>query len=88
MLRLSTLVCELGGELMGDDLSIERLSPLETAEAGSLSFVSHARFAKLLNGSRASALIVPPSLAVQALQRGSCIVVDDVYHYFARLTKK
>ena len=87
MLRLSTLVCELGGELMGDDLSIERLSPLETAEAGSLSFVSHARFAKLLNGSRASALIVPPSLADQALQRGSCIVVDDVYHYFARLTQ-
>lgn len=87
MVRLSTIVIALGGELLGEDVPIERLSPLETAESGSLSFVSHARFAKLLNDTRASALIVPPALAGQAQQRGACIVVDDVYHYFARLTQ-
>lgn len=52
-----------------------------------MSFVSHARYAKLLAQTQASALIVPLSLAEQALARGPCIVVEDVYHYFALLTQ-
>lgn len=68
-------------------MTVSRLAPLETAGPGALSFVSHARYAKLLEQTQASALIVPPALAEQAQAKGPCIVVDDVYHYFALLTQ-
>lgn len=86
-LSLSNIVAALGGELRGSDLTVNRLAPLETADAGSLSFVSHPRYAKLLDQTHAAALLVPPLLADQAQARGSCIVVDDVYYYFALLTQ-
>jgi UDP-3-O-[3-hydroxymyristoyl] glucosamine N-acyltransferase len=84
---LGDIVAALGGDLRGGDLSVDRLAPLDTAGPGALSFVSHARYAKLLEQTQASALIVPPTLADQALANGPCIVVDDVYHYFALLTQ-
>jgi UDP-3-O-[3-hydroxymyristoyl] glucosamine N-acyltransferase len=84
---LSAIVESLGGALSGPDLVIHRLSPIETAEQGSLSFVSHARFARLIDTTRASALIVTPAMSAAAQARGSCIVTDDVYLYFARLTQ-
>lgn len=85
--RLSAIVAALGGELRGEDREIRRLAPLESATSADLSFVSHARFAPLLAGSRAAAHIVPPALADEAARLGPCIVVADVYHYFARLTQ-
>lgn len=85
--RLSAITSALGGQLHGADGMVQRLAPLETATETDLAFVSHARYAKLLETTRAGALIVPPALAAQALARGSCIVTDDVYHYFALLTQ-
>ena len=84
---LSTLVESLGGELDGEDVVVERLSPVETALAGSLTFVSHARFASQLATTQASAVIVSPAMADQARHIAGRIVTDDVYHYFARLTQ-
>lgn len=84
---LSAIVAALGGTLEGSDVMIDRLSPVESAAAGSLAFVSHARFAKSLSVTNASAVIVPPVLATQAQHIAGRIVVDDVYHYFARLTQ-
>jgi UDP-3-O-[3-hydroxymyristoyl] glucosamine N-acyltransferase len=86
-ISLSSIVSALGGERRGADVSIARLAPVETAGAHALSFVSHARFAKAIAQTQAAALIVPPALADQAEQRGACIVVPDVYHYFALLTQ-
>lgn len=85
--RLTALTAALGGQLYGDDLSVERLAPLETATPADLAFISHSRYARQIETTRAGALIVPPSLQVQAMHRGPCIVVDDVYHYFALLTQ-
>lgn len=85
--RLSDITKALGGELLGPDVDVQRLSPIETAGPGSLSFVSHPRFGRLMDATSASALIVSPSLAAAAGARGSCIVTPDVYPYFARLTQ-
>lgn len=84
---LSSIVAALGGTLEGSDVSIERLSPIETASEGDLAFVSHARFAKQIETTRASALILPPTLAAMAGHVAGRIITADVYHYFALLTQ-
>lgn len=84
---LGSIVAALGGALEGADVSIERLSPIETATEGSLSFVSHARFARQIDSTHASALILPPELASRASHVAGRIITADVYHYFALLTQ-
>ncbi|MDP2264004.1 MAG: UDP-3-O-(3-hydroxymyristoyl)glucosamine N-acyltransferase [Hydrogenophaga sp.] len=85
---LGSVVAALGGTLLGPaDLAILRLAPLATAGAGDLAFIAQARYASQLQTTQAGALIVPPALQEAAVQRGPCIVTDDPYLYFARLTQ-
>lgn len=87
-LRLGDIVAQLGGELSGDDgLIIRRIAPLESALEADLSFLASPRYASQLAGTRAGCVIVPASLADAARARGACIVVDDAYLYFARVTQ-
>ena len=87
-LSLGEIVAALGGELHGDaGLDIERLAPLDTAGPRELSFLSNARYAPQLAGSAAGCVIVAPSMREAARARGACIVTDDPYLYFARLTR-
>jgi UDP-3-O-[3-hydroxymyristoyl] glucosamine N-acyltransferase len=82
------MVQALGGELIGDpELSIDRLAPLATAQAGELAFVAQARYANQIASTQASALIVSPALRDAASARSACIVTPDPYLYFARLTQ-
>ena len=84
---LSAIVAALGGDHIGSDCLIERLSPVETATEGALAFIASAKFGKHIASTRASALLVGPGLAHAASARGACIVVPDAYHYFALLTQ-
>lgn len=85
---LGTIVDTLGGVLHGDrDAIVVGLRPLASAGPGELAFVSNPRYQQQLLASRALCVIVEPELAAQALQRGACIVVDQPYLYFARLTQ-
>jgi len=85
---LGSMVRALGGELVGaPELSIARLAPLATAQAGELAFVVQARYANQIASTRASALIVSPVLRDAARTRGACIVTPDPYLYFARLSQ-
>jgi len=87
-LRLGSIVEALGGELHGDaNLLIDGLAPLESAQAGQLSFVSHAKYQSQLAVSNASCVIVGPQFQALASIRGACIVTDQPYLYFARLTQ-
>ena len=87
-LRLSTIVEQLGGELLAPpDLEIHRLAPLETASADALSFLSHPKYQSQLTASRAACVIVSPEMRATAQARGPCIVTSDPYLYFARLTR-
>ena len=85
---LGAIVEALGGQLLGDaQLFIERLAPLASAGGNELSFVAQARYASQIQTTAAGGLIVPPALQDVASARGACIVTDDPYLYFARLTQ-
>jgi UDP-3-O-[3-hydroxymyristoyl] glucosamine N-acyltransferase len=87
-LRLSAIVESLGGELIGDSQTqILALAPLETATSSELSFLSHPKYAPLLAASKAGCVIVSPVMQSEAARRGACIVTDNPYLYFARLTQ-
>jgi UDP-3-O-[3-hydroxymyristoyl] glucosamine N-acyltransferase len=87
-LRLGAIVEALGGELHGNpELQIEGLAPLESAAAHDLSFLNHPKYQKQLSASRAGCVIVGPSMQAAAISRGACIVVDQPYLYFARVTQ-
>ena len=93
--RLGDIVAALAGqygkssgELCGDGrLLIERLAPLETADATALSFLSNPRYGAQLAACQAACVIVAPALREAALARGAAIIADDPYPYFARLSQ-
>ena len=87
-LQLAAIVQALGGELHGDgQLTIEGLAPLESASPADLGFLSNPRYRQQLETTRAGCVIVAPALRDVALARGACIVADDPYLYFARVTQ-
>jgi UDP-3-O-[3-hydroxymyristoyl] glucosamine N-acyltransferase len=91
--KLSSLFDTLANEfpdarLIGDsELSIESLSPLESASSGSLAFLSHPKYTQKLSQSKAGCVVVGFAAEPVAVLRGTCIVVNDPYFYFARLTQ-
>ena len=91
-LKLATIVEALASasdaRLVGDpDLTIKRLAPLEQATSHDLAFLSHPRYAAQLALSKAACVVVAPSAEGLARKRGTCIVVNDPYLYFARITQ-
>ena len=87
-LRLGSIVEQLGGELLGDPaLEIRALAPLESADAYALSFLSNPRYQQQLATTQAGCVIVAPALRELAAARGACIVADNPYLYFARVTQ-
>ena len=87
-LRLGFIVEQLGGVLHGDpQLLIGKLSPLDTAQPDGLSFLSHPKYQSQLAGTQAACVVVSPAMLDAARARGACIVADNPYHYFARLTQ-
>jgi UDP-3-O-[3-hydroxymyristoyl] glucosamine N-acyltransferase len=87
-LRLGDIVGQLGGELLGDpDLDVRSLAALDSADAHALSFLSNPRYQQQLATTRAGCVIVAPALREAAAARGACIVADNPYLYFARVTQ-
>jgi UDP-3-O-[3-hydroxymyristoyl] glucosamine N-acyltransferase len=87
-LRLGSIVDALGGQLCGNpERLIEGLAPLESATPGELSFLSNPRLEQQLAASRAACVIVAPAWRQAALARGDCVIVDQPYLYFARVTQ-
>jgi UDP-3-O-[3-hydroxymyristoyl] glucosamine N-acyltransferase len=86
--RLGTIVRALGGELHGDgNRAIDSIAPLETAGPGAIAFLSNPKYLPQLAQSRAGCVIVGAAARDAAAERGDCIVADDPYFYFARLTQ-
>lgn len=87
-LKLGSIVELLGGELHGNpNLIIVGLAPLESAGPQQLSFLSHPKYLSQLPASKAACVIVGPAMRDKAMDRGSCIVVEQPYLYFAKLTQ-
>lgn len=87
--ELGYILDALGGRLEGGarTIAVDRIAPLETADIRAISFLSNPRYATQMLASRAGCVIVAPDVEAAALTRGPCIVVDNPYHYFARLTQ-
>lgn len=60
---------------------------METATRQHLSFLSHPKYQGQLAASKAACVIVSPEMRAIALARGACIVTDQPYLYFARVTQ-
>jgi UDP-3-O-[3-hydroxymyristoyl] glucosamine N-acyltransferase len=91
-LRLGSIVQSLGGVLHGNpELQIEGLAPLESASSAELAFLSNPKYQSQLAASRAGCVIVGDAMADVARARfegqGACIVADDPYLYYARVTQ-
>ncbi len=89
---LAQIVDALGGVLHGDAaLGIHSVAPLATATAGSISFLSHAKFAQQLETTKASCVILTPQAANELqnwlAQGRAWIETDAPYLYFAKLTQ-
>ena len=63
------------------------LAPLETANSRQLSFLSNPKYQQQLQASQAGCVIVGPQMREAAIARGACIVTDQPYLYFAKLTQ-
>lgn len=62
-MKLGELATRLGCELRGEaQIEIERVAPIESAGPGDLTFVGNPRYARYLDGTRASAIIVTPDV--------------------------
>ncbi len=78
----------LGGELIGEAATrIDAVGPLDTATPSTIAFLANPLYAKQLAMSQAGCVIVGPAFKDAALARGSAIVTDDPYLYFAKLTQ-
>ena len=87
-LRVAQLIEALGGTLHGDpEQRIDRLAALESAGPQDLGFLSNPRYQQQLTASQAACVIVGPAMEDVARARGACIVADDPYVYFARVTQ-
>ena len=86
--RIGEIAALLGGELLGDAThEVERIAPLDTADARAIGFLAHARHVAHLQRTAAGCLIVAPALREAAAARGAAIVCADPYLAYARLTQ-
>ena len=78
------LTAELRGEA---GVCVQRVGPLETAQPGTLSFLSNPRYRSQLGNTQATCVILSPAVLDDAASLPACIVTPDPYRYFAALTR-
>lgn len=88
VLTVGDVVASLGGELIGDPAwVIHGLASLEAAGPGELSFLSNPKYQSQLVSSRAGCVIAAYAVESIARSRGSCILTEQPYLYFAKVTQ-
>ena len=74
--------------MRGDaNTAVQRIGPLDTAQAGTLSFLANPKYRSQLGTTQASCVILSPAVLDDASALPSCIVTADPYRYFAALTR-
>ena len=87
-LSLGFIVETLGGQLVGSPTQkVLRLAPLQSAGPDDISFLSQARYRTQLESSQAGAVILAAEMQEMAASRPACILTDNPYLYFSRLTR-
>ncbi|MDX1407488.1 MAG: UDP-3-O-(3-hydroxymyristoyl)glucosamine N-acyltransferase [Saprospiraceae bacterium] len=90
MLITAKELCDLlGGELEGNpDITVDRPSKIEEAEAGSLSFLANPKYEQFVYQTRASVLLVNKSFTPRSDVSATLIRVEDVYESLGILLEK
>ena len=87
-LSLGFIVKALGGDLIGSPTQqVKRLAPLQSAGPDDISFLSQARYRTQLETSQAGAVILTAEMQPTVAGRAACILTDNPYLYFSRLTR-
>lgn len=84
--KASELVQQLGGTLVGSDVTVQQLTSLQKATKSDISFLSNPRLRKEAMESQAGILIVTEKSAA-TLSGRTLIITDDPYLYFARVAR-
>ena len=85
-LTLGEIASRLGGRVAGDARTrVGQVGTLEKAGPGEIAFLANPRYTAKLSGTRASAVILSPEN--ESLTALPCIVADDPYAYFARVSQ-
>jgi UDP-3-O-[3-hydroxymyristoyl] glucosamine N-acyltransferase len=85
-LSIAEIAGHVGGELAGDPGRVVRgAAPLDGAASDDLSFLAGGRYLPMLASTRAGAVLVPRSLAVDAPENVTLVRVDDPYVALARI---
>ncbi len=85
---LSEIAAALGGDLLGaGSVLVNRIGPLDSADASTIAFLANPRYQSQLATTQAACVIVAPASAEAAAARGAAIVTPDPYLYFARLSQ-
>lgn len=80
---LQTIADTIGATLKGDGaIEIERISPLQSAIAGSVSFLANKKYQAQLSETKASGVILAANMADSCPT--ACLIVDNPYLGFAR----
>jgi UDP-3-O-[3-hydroxymyristoyl] glucosamine N-acyltransferase len=85
---VAEIVARLGGKCIGDaSLVIDRIATLDAAEPSHIAFLANPRYRGQLTTTRAGCVIVAAAQAEEASARGTALVTDDPYLYYARLSQ-
>ena len=80
------LVKKLGGELIGDtNILINSVASLESANKNSVSFFNNSKYLSLLKNTKAALVILDRESSGH--YAGACIVADNPYLYFAKISR-
>lgn len=85
LFTLQQIVAALGGQLSGPaELTIRRMASLKYADAQAISFFNDTKYTQALEATQAAAIILRPEH--QSLTALPCILTDNPYAYFAKLS--
>jgi UDP-3-O-[3-hydroxymyristoyl] glucosamine N-acyltransferase len=86
-MTIAELAREIGAEVVGDSSAeITSANTLEDAKAGQISFLANAKYTKLLEATRASAVVVAPS--VKPVNNTTLLKANDPYFAFRQAVVK
>jgi UDP-3-O-[3-hydroxymyristoyl] glucosamine N-acyltransferase len=82
-ITLKEIVQSLGGEMVGEDVLIDRVASIANAKAGNITFIVDPRYREELKKTQASAVIL--SEENRSYTDLPCILTKNPYAYFAKL---
>ncbi|TGN39816.1 UDP-3-O-(3-hydroxymyristoyl)glucosamine N-acyltransferase [Marinobacter confluentis] len=86
-MRLGDIAAELGAQLRGEpDIEITGLATLQAATPGQIAFLANPSYARHLADTRASAVIISPSVADKFT--GAAVLMDNPYFGYATLSHR